>query len=646
MSRRMTQLSALLAQGLAACALCMAAPCQAETLEFPGSPLKRSFDGIFSSLIPDAPSSNTVIVREGAIPGRVYGGSAKGEGTVSGNTVIVQSGSATRGVFGGFNSPSENPALPKEKLEDAEGLGTAQANTVILLSGTISGAVGGWANGFAQRNGIVVSGGTLTGLLAGGLSYAPVTGNMVTINAGTVKTNACGGVSRTGMAFQNRVSIGGEAVVLEATGGEGSGGAVRNAVFLWGGAVEGGVAGGHSDSGTAVGNEVAFHAGTVGGHVAGGIAEDLLASRNIVVLGSPVKADPPDCHGFVTGGQSGEGPAEHNAVIMHRGFVAGNLRGGAGASFASGNKAAVRGGAVAGEVAGGVSLHQASDNSVAIDGGDVADAVGGRIADDVEAPGDVARMLGVDKAASIAQDKAAPEEKAARAREEARERKLREAHPEPGATSSAKAAPRQPKPKKKDKSRAPGSPGAQETEHKGPARACGNTVAVTGGRVLGSVTGGISEKGVATGNTVELGSKASFGEACVLQGGVGKEAFEGNALEVEGQVKAGSARAFERWRFDRPPATEACLQLAGKAVLGEKGRTTQIAILDVDPATPLPERFVLVRAEGGIDLAGGSLQASQEGIVHGAELFDCDFAVEGNELVARVRNVRKAAGAK
>ena len=102
MSRRMTQLSALLAQGLAACALCMATPCQAETLEFPGSPLKRSFDGIFSSLIPDAPSSNTVIVREGAIPGRVYGGSAKGEGTVSGNTGTLYAGGIRFEHMAGF----------------------------------------------------------------------------------------------------------------------------------------------------------------------------------------------------------------------------------------------------------------------------------------------------------------------------------------------------------------------------------------------------------------------------------------------------------------------------------------------------------------------------------------------------------------
>ena len=611
MSRSKTHVSALLAQGLAACCLCMAAPCQAETLEFPGSPLKRSFDGVFSSLIPAAPSSNTV---------------------------IVQSGSAARGVYGGFNSPSEQPATPAAAAGDAEGLGTAQANTVILLSGTISGAVGGWANGFSQRNSIVVSGGTLTGLLAGGLSYAPVTGNMVTVNAGTVRTNACGGVSRKGIALQNRVSIGGEASVLEATGGEGDAGAVRNAVFLWGGAVESGVAGGHSESGTAVGNEVAFHSGTVAGNVAGGLAEGLLASRNVVVLGSFAQANPPGCQGFVTGGQSAQGSAEHNAVVMHRGFVKGSVRGGAGAVLASSNKASVRGGSVAGEVAGGVSQRNASGNSVSISGGDVADAVGGRIAGDVKAPGGVAQMLGVDKAASIAQESPAPGQKEAGEREEARERDLREAHPEPGGEGRTA----RPKDRAKDRSEGKAPKDAKETKDKGPARACGNTVSVTGGRVLGNVTGGISEKGAATGNTVEVSSKATFSETGVLQGGIGRQAFEGNALEVSGPVKAGSARAFERWRFDMPPALGPCLHLAGTAVLGEKGRTTQIAILGTDPASPLPERFVLVRAEGGIDLGGGGLQASQEGIPHGGELFDCGFAVEGNELVATVRNVRKA----
>lgn len=637
MSRRKTHFSALLAQGLAAFALCMAAPCQAETLEYPGPPLKRSFDGIFSSLIPGAPSSNTVIVRDGAIPGRVYGGSAKGEDTVSGNTVIFQNGSATRGVFGGFNSPSEAPAVSKEQAagssDASEGLGSAEANTVILLSGTISGAVGGWANGFAQRNSIVVSGGTLTGLVAGGLSYAPVTGNMVTINAGTVKANACGGVSKSGMAFQNRVSIGGEAVVRKATGGEGMGNAVRNAVFIWGGALEGDCSGGHSDKGMAVSNEVAFHAGTAGGHVAGGIAEELLASRNTVVLGYPVRAAALECQGFVTGGQSGQGSAEWNSVVMHRGVVAGSLRGGAGAQQATDNMATVRGGSVAGEVSGGVSLHKACDNSVAISGGSVADVVGGRIASDVRAPGSASGMLGADSGID-AQDKASPEQEAARAQEDL-ERLVREGHPVPAARSRAK-----PREKAKDKTR------EQAPKDSSPAMACDNTVAVTGGRVLGSVTGGISDKGIATGNTVHVASKASFGEACVLQGGVGKEAFEGNSLEVEGPVKAGSARAFEIWSFAMPPAGEPCLQLAGKAVLGEKGRTTQIAILGADPASPLPERFVLVRAQAGIDLAGGRLQASQEGIAHGTELFDCDFAVEGDELVAIVKNVRKAGGAK
>ena len=100
MSRHMTQLSALLAQGLAACALCMAAPCQAETLEFPGSPLKRSFDGIFSSLIPDAPSSNTVIVREGAIPGRVYGGYRYGPSMILHDDGTIDLWSAANGTYG------------------------------------------------------------------------------------------------------------------------------------------------------------------------------------------------------------------------------------------------------------------------------------------------------------------------------------------------------------------------------------------------------------------------------------------------------------------------------------------------------------------------------------------------------------------
>ena len=180
-SHRKTKVHSLALAALAAlCALSVPAPSPADQIEYPPAQLKRSFDGIFSSLIPDTPSPNQVIIRNGSIPGRVYGGSAKGEGTVSGNSVVVLGGSIARGVAAGFNSPSENPT----DCKDGQQTGRAISNAILVLGGTVSGAVAGWSNGPALGNTVTVAGGSITGTLAGGLAYAQASGNQVFLSGG------------------------------------------------------------------------------------------------------------------------------------------------------------------------------------------------------------------------------------------------------------------------------------------------------------------------------------------------------------------------------------------------------------------------------------------------------------------------------
>lgn len=558
-SHRKTKVHSLALAALAAlCALSVPSPAPADQIEYPPAQLRRSFDGIFSSLIPDTPAPNQVIVRNGSIPGRVYGCSAKGEGTVSGNSVVVLGGSIARGVAAGFNTPSENPT----DCKDGQQTGRAISNTVLVLGGTVSGAVAGWSNGPALGNTVTVAGGSITGTLTGGLAYAQASGNQVILSGGQIKT----------------ISEGADALAV--TGGIGESGAMGNSVLVIGGTLKGDATGGASRQGTAGGNQIILHGGQIGGSILGGHSADRAATHNNVFLVPAPGGTPIVCQGDISGGQSDKGTAEHNGVRMGSGMVYGSIFGARGSDRASSNHVDVESGTVQGEVTGGEGTSQAVDNTVRLSGGSVQDVTGGRVTDREHVLGHVNQIFGQD-----------PEEN-----EEPQD-----------------------------------SPGTQKLASR-------NQVIISGGSVFGSVTGGISESGSATDNTVVISENATLSDSTVLSGGDAPTTFSGNVLEVSGAIMANSIRNFETIRFASPAMEGGCLILSGKAVLSAKGQTAKIVVSQLASGAKLPESFVLIHAEEGIDLGGGSFTKKQPGVRHGASSVTLLYSLsrDGRDLIATV----------
>ena len=562
----------------------------AQTLIHPGSPLQRSPDGIFSSLIPRETSGSMVLVHGGNIPGRVYGGTSRGQGLVGGNTVIALAGAAARGVAGGFNAPSEAAAPPRE----GEAGGSVEGNSVFVLGGTFSGAVGGGANGEATGNAVTITGGRVTAAAAGALSLGDATGNLVTIAGGVVETEACGAISQKGAVTGNRVLITGEALVRAARGGGGAGRAYDNSVLVVSGRVEKDVIGGQSALGSATGNRVRLAGGQVDGRVAGGVSDAGEAAGNRVRVDAEGGAGPVLCAGDIVGGESAGGAADGNSLELLAGMLYASAAGGQGSAQASGNTVVMAGGTVEGTLAGGRSHHQARDNTVIVRGGLARDITGGLT--------ETSARLKVAAGA------------------------LTGAEAEGGASEAISAA--------------MGSEGGAAQV------SSGNTVRLEAGTVWGTVTGGHSQAGSATGNTVELCEGAALSDMSILRGGStgsGGDAFTGNTLVVEGGVMAGSLENFATLTFVEPPSNGSALLLAGRARLSVEGATTTVLLkIDGDRAEgrPLPASFTLLRADGGIDLAGGALAPGQRGLAWGARLFDVRLAIEGDALVAHVENVR------
>ena len=576
-SHRTTKVHSLALAALAAlCALSVPAPSPADQIEYPPAQLKRSFDGIFSSLIPDTPSPNQVIIRNGSIPGRVYGGSAKGEGTVSGNSVVVLGGSIARGVAAGFNSPSENPT----DCKDGQQTGRAISNAILVLGGTVSGAVAGWSNGPALGNTVTVAGGSITGTLAGGLAYAQASGNQVFLSGGQIKTNAVGAIARKGLADGNHVTISEGADASAVTGGIGESGAMGNSVLVIGGTLKGDATGGASQQGTAGGNQIILHGGQIGGSILGGHSSERAASHNNIFLVPAPGGTPIVCQGDISGGQSDKGTAEHNGVRMGSGMVYGSLFGARGSDRASSNHVDVESGTVQGEVTGGEGTSQAVDNTVRLSGGSVQDVTGGRVTDREHVLGHVNQIFGQD-----------PEE-----------------NEEPQDSS-----------------------GTQKLASR-------NQVIISGGSVFGSVTGGISESGSATDNTIVISENATLSDSTVLSGGDAPTTFSGNVLEVSGAIMANSIRNFETIRFASPAMEGGCLILSGKAVLSAKGQTAKIVVPQIASDVKLPESFVLIHAEDGIDLGGGSFTKKQPGVRHGSSSVTLLYSLsrDGKDLIATV----------
>ena len=240
----------------------------------------------------------------------------------------------------------------------------------------------------------------------------------------------------------------------------------------------------------------------------------------------------------------------------------------------------VESGTVQGEVTGGEGTSQAVDNTVRLSGGSVQDVTGGRVTDREHVLGHVNQIFGQD-----------PEE-----------------NEEPQDSS-----------------------GTQKLASR-------NQVIISGGSVFGSVTGGISESGSATDNTVVISENATLSDSTVLSGGDAPTTFSGNVLEVSGAIMANSIRNFETIRFASPAMEGGCLILSGKAVLSAKGQTAKIVVSQLASGAKLPESFVLIHAEDGIDLGGGSFTKKQPGVRHGASSVTLLYSLsrDGRDLIATV----------
>ncbi|MDD7056018.1 MAG: hypothetical protein PUI26_04280 [Selenomonadaceae bacterium] len=381
------------------------------------------------------------------------------------------------------------------------------------------------------------------GRAVGADSYAgDVRENTVTVN-GTAKGFVAGGLTATGTADSNTVTLGGKTESTAATvGGDAYGGyslsgaAKSNTLTVTKSASVGGNAyGGYSLSGAAKSNTLTVtNSGTVTGNAYGSYAEAGKADGTLIVQNGTVNCNAYGSYSFfgaasgtltlssggTVGGCSSFGAATDSKLTMSDGTVKEDVYGGNGGTSANGNSVTISGGTVEGYVYGGDGETSATDNSVTISGGTVQyDVYGGN-----------------------------------------------------GGTS-----------------------------------ANGNKITLAGGKVLGDVFGGYADgpNTTATGNTITLqtgadGKPTTFGETSILYGGYGTNT-SGNTLTLDGvkNVSLGGVNNFDTYEFDIADdatfgADDAVLKLSqdtdlGSAAVNVKSKGTYLSSLGVGASITLLE---------------------------------------------------------
>ncbi|MDR0327390.1 MAG: autotransporter domain-containing protein [Planctomycetaceae bacterium] len=340
----------------------------AETITYPGDPLRDPHDAIgtnapsmSNSLFPGdkenpLPSNNTVTVNSGNVPGHVFGGLqyeiASGNES-AGNKVIIKGGTigTTASASGGNVTGGWSLAA------------NVRENTVTIENGTIYHIIyGGWINGDGNDATFCYN----------------ATGNEVTIHGGTMRNNVYGAYSQEGRGTlsKNTVTIdggnftqndSGANIITGAYSGVAPNILTGNSVTISGGTIDNynviGARGQASSQITA--NTVTISAGTIkidpshlsyahytlkaiyGGHLSGGNTSSIgdvsgLVSRNYV---------------NITGGDI--------QVDVYGGYVSGSDK-----NNATENTVNISGGSVKGDIYGGYSTHgEATENSVTINGG-------------------------------------------------------------------------------------------------------------------------------------------------------------------------------------------------------------------------------------------------------------------------------------
>jgi autotransporter-associated beta strand protein len=330
-----------------------------------------------------ATNNTTIISGNTKISGKVYGGDAYSSGSnnttttlATGNKLTISGGILEDWVTGGH-----------ARTSGSSGTAEASNNRVTISGGTIKSVVtGGDADGSSgtsatstsSKNQVIIEGGVLSGGVRGGEAYsgsgtATATGNSVVMSGGT-------GIGISGGEAYS------DSGTAKATGNEVT---MRNGVL---GQIEDGrIVGGLAqllDSGTAAeasNNKVNFVGGTLNGDVYGGLAETSgtgtgTATQNTVTVSGGTLS-------FAVGGQSDNGDAKSNHVIVNNGTITGNDSGATvyggmvgqsqSSGNAEGNSVEITGGNIAGTINGGRARQgEAKKNSVTISGGTITNGSG------------------------------------------------------------------------------------------------------------------------------------------------------------------------------------------------------------------------------------------------------------------------------
>ena len=263
---------------------------------------------------------------------------------------------------------------------------TISGNTVnvqgtSVINGDVYGAINGQGNGIVDKNKVNITGGTISGLVVGGVSNeGSATNNSVTVSGGTVSKDIYGGTGKTG-ASSNGVILQGGTIAGRVIGGNSTSGEINNnSVTLESGTYAHDIYGGASNNGAVHHNTVTLKAGSAGATVIGGYSSE---NGNATVSNNEVISNGTTTTKDIAGGYvDGTGDATGNTVTISgqsvvSGFAYGayvNQNGGK----ASGNQATIKGNAKVDEIGGAVtSGGVAEENHLVIESGEVRIATGG-----------------------------------------------------------------------------------------------------------------------------------------------------------------------------------------------------------------------------------------------------------------------------
>ena len=214
---------------------------------------------------------NTATLNAGTIT-NLYGGyTDAAAGKATGNKVFVNGGSVTANVTGGFggtdatdNHVTVTGGSVSGTIRGAQSAGTAHKNTVEIKGGNVhANILGADAVGAATENKV-----TTTGTVSGNITGAKSTSGAVTKSVVTIKGNVTGNVTggqTTGAANANTVDLGAVTINGSVTGGAGST-TSNNKVNMSGTTVSGVVTGG---AGSGTGNVLTVKGNNRAGNIAG-----------------------------------------------------------------------------------------------------------------------------------------------------------------------------------------------------------------------------------------------------------------------------------------------------------------------------------------------------------------------------------------